>query len=250
MRTVWALVAMMALAACSPGEQASATPDKSDAKANAPLPEDRLPEDSGPDAANRFLTSLTNPPQAGPWHPRDACIDQPGALEFREQLAAAVIARDTDALEALSAKDIVLDFGGGSGVGELKKRLGQADSGLWTALANLLPLGCAAGADGSLTMPWYFAQDIPLDDPYFGMMVKGVNVPVRAAPTADAKVIETISWDAIEVQSDPAAFAKVKLHDGRNGYIEAAKLRAIIDYRLIAERKDGAWKLTAFVAGD
>jgi hypothetical protein len=248
MRGLLAGLALVALAGCSSGDEASAAPEKSDLA--APLPEEALPEDATPDTAHKYLTSLTNPPQTGPWHPRDECIDQPGALAFREKLAAAVLARDADALVALSAKDIMLDFGGGAGTSELKKRLAASDQYLWKALQNLLPLGCAVGADGSLTVPWYFAQDIPLDDPYFGMMVKGVDVPVRDAPKPDAKVIRKISWDAVEVQSDPAVFAEVKTGDGKKGYIETAKLRAIIDYRLVAEKHDGEWKLTALVAGD
>jgi hypothetical protein len=248
MKGLLAGLALVALGGCSSGDKASAAPEKPEA--NAPLPEDALPEDATPDTAQKYLTSLTNPPQAGPWHPRDECVDQPGALEFREKLAAAVLARDADAFVALSAKGIMLDFGGGAGTAELKKRLAASDHYLWKALQNLLPLGCAAGSNGELTMPWYFAQDIPLDDPYFGMMVKGVNVPVRDAAKPDAKIIRTISWDAVEVQSDPGVFAEVKTGDGKTGYIETAKLRAIIDYRLIAEKQADGWRLTALVAGD
>ena len=231
MRNMLAGLVLAALAGCSAGDQASAAPEK-------------------PDAAHRFLAALIDPPQKGPWHPRDECTSQPGAQAFREKLAAAVLARNADALAALADKDIVLDFGGGHGVAELKKRLAEPDRSLWSTLASLLPLGCAANPEGSLTMPWYFAQDIGVDEPYLGMIVRGIDVPVYAAPQAGAKPIAQLSWDAVEVQSDPAAFAKVRLRDGRTGYMEAAKLRAIVDYRLIADKRAGGWKLTAFVAGD
>lgn len=248
MRGLLAGLALVALAGCSSGDDASAAP-KAGASDAAALPEDSLPEDATPDTAQKYLTSLTNPPQTGPWHPRDACIDLPGALEFREELAAAVLTRDADALVELSSKDVMLDFGGGAGAAEFKKRLTGKDDYLWKALQNLIPLGCAA-VDGSLNMPWYFAQDIPVDDPYFAMMVKGVNVPVRDAPKADAKVVRQISWDTIELLKDPGAFAEVKTRDGKTGYIETAKLRSLIDYRLIAEKQGDEWKITAFVAGD
>jgi hypothetical protein len=248
MRTLLTGLALVALAGCSSGDEASAPP-KADASGAAALPEDSLPEDATPDGAHKYLTSLTNPPQTGPWHPRDACVDLPGALEFREKLAAAVLARDADALVALSSNDVMLDFGGGAGAAEFKKRLTGKDDYLWKALQNLIPLGCAA-VDGSLNMPWYFAQDIPVDDPYFAMMVKGVNVPVHDAPKADAKAIGQISWDTVELLKDPGVYAEVKLRDGKTGYIETAKLRSLIDYRLIAERRGEEWKITAFVAGD
>jgi hypothetical protein len=37
---------------------------------------------------------------------------------------------------------------------------------------------------------------------------------------------------------------------GQTGYIEAAKLRSALDYRLLASRTGGALKIDAFVAGD
>jgi len=248
MRGLLAGLALVALAGCSSGEEASAAPETADTA--IALPENALPEDATPDAAQKYLSSLTNPPQAGPWHPRDDCIGEAGALEFREKLAAAVLAQDADAVLALSAKDVMLDFGGGSGAAEFKKRLGESDRALWKALRNLIPLGCAIGSDGSLTLPWYFAQDIPIDDPYLGMIVRGANVPLLDAPKADAKVLKRLSWDVVELQKDPGTYAEVKTADGKAGFIEWAYLRAIIDYRLIAEKRDGEWKITAFVAGD
>src|SRR5262245_38505574 len=152
MRGLLAGLALVALAGCSSGEDASAAPGQADTA--AALPEDALPEDATPDSAQKYLTSLTNPPQSGPWHPRDECQAEPGALEFREKLTAAVLAQDADAVVALSASNIMLDFGGGAGAAEFRKRLGEPDRVLWKALANLLPLGCALGEDGSLTMPW------------------------------------------------------------------------------------------------
>lgn len=247
MRALLAGLALITLAGCSSGEEASAKPDKADAA--GALPEDSLPEDATPDTAQKYLTSLTNPPQAGPWHPRDTCTDIPGALEFREKLAAAVMTQDADGVAALAAKDILLDFGGGAGIPELKKRLSEPDRVLWKALQNLIPLGCAS-PDGSLTMPWYFAQDISVDDPYFAMIVKGENVPLRDAPKTDGKVLKQVSWDAVELLKDPGVFAEVKTKDGKTGFIETAKLRSLIDYRLVAEKRGDEWKLTAFVAGD
>ena len=241
-------LALVALMGCSQ-EAEDKSPDDKPTAAATQAEEDVLPEDATPDAAQKYLTSLTNPPQAGPWHPRDDCAAEPGALEFREKLAAAVLTQDADALAALSAKDIKLDFGGGGGIAELRKRLAAKDQFLWKALANLIPLGCDMNTEGGLTLPWYFAQDIPVDDPYVSMIVRGVDVPLLDAPKADAKVLARLSWDVVELQSDPGVFAEVKA-GGKKGYVAAGKLRALIDYRLLADKQSDGWKITALVAGD
>lgn len=241
-------IALLALAGCSASDDGAAK-DEGKSSAASGLP-GNLPEDATPGVAQRYLTSLTNPQQAGPWAPRDGCIAEPGALEFREKLAAAVLAKDADALAALADANIKLDFGGGGGTAELKKRLSDPDQALWKALTNLVPLGCALNPEGGLTVPWYFAQDMKLDDPYLSMVVRGVDVPLLDAPKADAKIVKRLSWDVVEVQNDPGAYAEVKAADGKKGFVEADKLRSIIDYRLLADKGADGWKLSAFVAGD
>lgn len=197
------------------------------------------------------------PQQAeGPYAPRDECTDQPGASEFLANLRSAVEARDSAAFAALAAEDIRLDFGGGGGKETLIQRLEADDGALWDEAAEILELGCAS--DGAtLTMPWYFAQDIPVE-PFAGAVVTGENVPLRNAPAADAPAIARISWDAVEV--DPASsqdseFAEVTWDapggEGEvEGHIERSNLRGIVDYRIGAARRNDRWRMTYFIAGD
>jgi hypothetical protein len=189
----------------------------------------------------------------GTYAPRDDCGELDGAHAFRTALAAAVEARDAEALVALADPDIKLDFGGGQGTAELRKRLADPDYRLWDELEQVLPLGCAANSQDVFTLPWYFAQDFGELDSFSGMIVMGEDVPLRAAPRGDAEVLERISWDAVELQGylgDEDAFVLVADDRGREGYIARANLRSLIDYRLIAERAAGKWAITAFVAGD
>lgn len=199
----------------------------------------------------------TPPQQAqGPYAPRDECLDEPGAGEFLANLRKAVEARDSDALIALSAEDVFLDFGGGTGTELLRERLAAEDGYLWDALSQILTLGCAS--DGArITMPWYFAQDIPID-PYMGAIVMAQDVPLRASPVDDAEVVAQLSWDAVEALEglrDDERFLKVSWMDPGTeelveGYIEADTLRSIIDYRIGASRRNNRWRITNFVAGD
>ena len=189
----------------------------------------------------------------GPYAPRDTCHDLPGAEAFREKLAEAVMARDADAFVALAAEDIKLDFGGGTGRAELKKRLTSKDWMLWDELDQLLELGCAANQQGGITIPWYFEQHIDKVDASNGMLVTGENVPLLSAPDPKSKVLKPISWDVVTLGTlapdDP--YQAVTTADGKTkGYIATDKLRSLLDYRLMATQRNGKWSIVTLVSGD
>jgi hypothetical protein len=188
----------------------------------------------------------------GKWAPQDTCAEVEGADQFRERLAAAIAARDADALVALAADDIMLDFGGGAGSTELRKRLNDKSWDLWSELDELMGLGCSANAQGGITIPWYFDQDFGDVDAVSGWLVMGENVPVLATPDPGSRPITTISWDIVEIAAlDPERkFQQVELSDKATGFIATDKLRSVIDYRLIASSRNGRWRITSFVAGD
>src|SRR5688500_16321625 len=97
---------------------------------------DDAPAEQVAEAAAEVVAPAEEPaPLAkGEWAPRDECGKVEGAVAFRQRLAAAVEGRDADALIALAAEDIQLDFGGGAGTAELRARLADASSGLWHEL--------------------------------------------------------------------------------------------------------------------
>lgn len=218
---------------------------------------EKAPSEKLKDAAEDFVENATGtaPPQLaeGKWAPRDECAALPGASAFRESLATAVEARDADGLAALAASDVKLDFGGGAGAGELKSRLMHPDRSLWDELDDLLDLGCAASGNGSITIPWYFAQDLGDVDSYSGMIVTGEKVPLRAEPSPKAAALEEISWDVVTLEDGlhpDEDYQKVKSADGNSGFIRTAKLRSLLDYRLLASSRNGKWSITSLVAGD
>ena len=216
--------------------------------------QDDAPADEVVAAAEEIVdpAAVATPLAEGPWAPRDTCAEVEGADQFRERLAAAVAARDADAVVALAADDIKLDFGGGEGTAELRSRLEDDSWDLWEELDALMALGCAANEQGGITIPWYFDQDIGDADPYFAMLVTGEGVPLYERPDAASRQLATVSWDLAEIASlDPAsAFQRVELADGKVGFIATDKLRSLIDYRLTASSRNGRWHITSFVAGD
>jgi hypothetical protein len=188
----------------------------------------------------------------GPYAPRDTCGDLEGAGAFRRNLAEAVRLRDADAFVALAAEDIKLDFGGGSGRAELRKRLTSDEWNLWRELDELLALGCAVNKQGGLTIPWYFEQKTTGVDPMAGMIVTGEEVPLRSSPEEEGTPLRTISWDVVEIGSlrPDATYQQVTTTEGEQGFIATDKLRSLIDYRLSATRRNSRWSIVSLVAGD
>ena len=219
---------------------------------------ERAPSDSVKQAAETIVKQVdgsASPAKTakGAYAPRDECANKPGATEFRRALAAAVEARDAEAVAALAAPDVKLDFGGGAGRDELRRRLSAKDAPLWDELEALLELGCADNRQGGITMPWHFAQDIGGVDPMMGMIVIGENVPLLDAPAEDAKPVAHLSWAAVELTGglQPAApYQKVSTVDGETGFVASDKLRSLLGYRMIASSRDGKWSFTTLVAGD
>lgn len=234
-------VCIVALAACS--------------GASEPEAQERTPDIA---AAEAVLSRHAGSEASGPFAPQDDCGVLKGAWEFRVKLADAVLARDADALVALAAPDILLDFGGGEGPDTLRSRLSDPEWNLWPAFEAVLPLGCASDlSDGqtSFTLPWYFVQEPAGIDSYSAMLVLGEDVPLLSQPRVDAQVVTRLSWDVVSL--DPAefdgeltAFARVETLDGKSGWIAEDSLRSWIDYRLIAERLEDGWQMSVFVAGD
>ncbi len=235
----FAAAACFALAGCGEGQEAASNIE-------------REAEDTGEQ------TSETLPAHpVGQYAPRDECRDQPGASEFLNGLERAVAARDADGLLALAKEDVFLDFGGGSGKELLRERLADEDYDLWSALDELMTLGCAS--DGQrLVLPWYFDQEIsPVHDAYGSYVVTGNDVPLYAS--ADRQdVLTTLDWDMVslvaflEISDEPqdAPRRLIQLENGTRGYVASDRLRSLIDYRIGVVRGDGRWRIQNFIAGD
>ncbi len=203
-------------------------------------------------SASLSAAPLRNTP--GRFAPRDECARVPGAAAFRAALASAVQRRDADALVALAAADVTLDFGGGSGKAELRKRLRGAQAAeLWRELAGVLALGCAV-QERQLVLPWFFAQDLGDTDPFEVWLVAGTDVQIFPSESAIIKPIGRLSWQLVKpvgnIEAD-APFQHVQIVGGElTGYVPSAMLRSQIGYRLVAKRVGRNWRIGAFIAGD
>ncbi len=88
----------------------------------------------------------------------------------------------------------------------------------------------------------------------------GKDVNLRSKPQADAPVVDTLSYNIVQIElensvrdknkPDSYTWVKVNTLGGKKGFVQAKYVRSPIDYRAIFEKKNGKWKMTAFIAGD
>lgn len=257
MRYIGTLTLAIFLASCGsdrePTEAPSGGPEPSAVPSETPAP---VATASDPDPTKRaalWLDENTEPRQQGRYAPRDECATLPGARAFREKLAAAVLARDAEAIAGMAVPDVRLGFGGQDGRARLLQKLKAADGALMSELEQLLPLGCAGTDGGGLTIPWYFAQNFGDTDSYSAMLTTGTDIPLLATANSGAAVRQRLSWDIVSLEGGlkpGAAFQQVRTAKGQKGYIATAQLRSLLDHRLLAVRQGEEWKITALLAGD
>jgi len=185
--------------------------------------------------------------------PVDRCASAPGFTAFREELLGVVARKDVERLLALSDENIMLSFGGDFGREAMRKMWEldrPAGSLIWQELGEALKLGCAMSEGGAVVPS--MATTLPANEDAFEVMIAVKPGPLRAAPNDRARAIATLDWDLVSIgEWDPDnRWARIRLRDGRTGYVRTDAVRSPIDYRAIFERKDGKWKMRAFVAGD
>ena len=192
--------------------------------------------------------------QVGKLMPADEAVRDPEFFAFRAQLQAAVARHDAEAVLAAADPKIRTSFGTGGGIDELRKqwKLPSAGSKLWDELGTVLAFGGAFQGTGLFSAPYVFARWPEPFDSFEHVAVLGTNVRVRAEPGPNGKILASLSFDVVKLAA-PAAdseWTKVKLRDGRTGYVSSRYVRSPVDYRALFNKVGGRWRMTAFVAGD
>ena len=204
---------------------------------------------------------LAAPPEAGSrvlrLPPVDQCAADPSFAAFRDALLAAIGRRDRDALLAIVADNIEVDFGGGAGRDYFASawQLDRPEtSRLWDELGAALRLGCARDPEGEdyYSPSMFVAGEGVFEDPFTAAVAIRPGAELRAAPEASAALVATLDWDVVTVPEwdGEAAWQRVVRADGRGGYVRSEDLRSPIDYRAAFQRVDGRWRMVAFIAGD
>jgi hypothetical protein len=186
--------------------------------------------------------------------PVDQCSRDASFKAFHSSLKQAVAKRDGTAFMKLVALDVLVNFGGDNGHATFAKQweIGSAKSELWKQFDAILPLGCAR-VEQARVIPSLAGQfDSDEDADVFELaVVVSAGAKLRKTLAKDSAAIATLSWDVVRpIANEGETQTKVRLKDGREGWLWAKEVRAPIDYRATIEKRKGKWMITAFVAGD
>ena len=187
--------------------------------------------------------------------PVDEAAQQPDFFTFRAQLQRAIATRDTAALLAAVHPDIKNSFGGDDGIAQFRNRWAiESDAGpLWDELGTVLALGGAFHDADTFVAPYVFARWPEEFDAFEHLAIVGSRVRVRAAASASAEVVDSVSFAILPVATPrtPAKAGWTAVRVGRRvGYVASGYARSPIAYRAIFAKGEGAWRLVTFVAGD
>ena len=185
----------------------------------------------------------------------DTCGNDPSFVEYRTRLSMAIERKDVAALRPLVADDVrnslgYVDSHGWSAFVRTWELDQPPDSELWSELAEVLSLGCEEVGDQRIA-PGNFTKTGEYNEPLVYVAVNE-GAALRSRPDDAAPVVMALDShvliDAGEV--GPEGWLKVRLTNGRPGYVRATDARSAIDYRAGFEKRDGRWIMTIFLAGD
>lgn len=249
-------VALLLVAACGPRDTATspAATDTTLPTSSSTMTDTAAPATPTPERPAEDVPPADDRPRL---LPIDRAADDPTFLAYRQQLLAAVKAKDTAALEKLVDPNVRTSFGDGGGWAEFRRHwnLPAADSKLWNELETILRMGGSfAGPAGSprFCAPYVYS-DWPDDvDAFEYLAVIDKNVPLRERAAEGAPLVAEMDFDI--VKSLDHDFQKpwrhVQLADGRQGWVRSDKVRSSIQYRACFQKADGEWKMNLLVAGD
>ncbi|MEQ9258350.1 MAG: hypothetical protein RIG84_04560 [Roseovarius sp.] len=218
------------------------------------------------------VLALAAPFAAGAQELKAMPVDEAGEntefAAYRDVLLAAVVKRDVEAVLSMASEDVRLSFGGDGGQAALRAFLEVDPESFeparrheapamrernWADLETVLRMGGRFDGAERFIAPYTFGAEMPEGvDPFEVMYVTGSGVALRDRPIRFADVVGRLDHDVVR-QVDwvsGTAYVEVALADGTQGFVHGEYLRAPVDYRAIFERREGAWKLVAFVAGE
>ena len=218
---------------------------RTDAPVRTPAPQP-APQPAAPSA----------PEVEGPeLRPVDEAALDPSLVEFRRELLDAIRRRDRAMLEAALHPNIQTSFGDGGGIEAFKEKWKGEE--IWGVLEAVLKNGGTWQKTGDVPRfwaPYVYSAWPESEDAFESLAVIADNVPLREAADPNSNVMGMLRWDIVKRTGSPspasaAPFMKVRIADGREGWVETKYLRSPIDYRAGLVKTD-SWKIEALVAGD
>lgn len=195
--------------------------------------------------------------------PVDQAAQDPKFLEFRDNLLSAVRRRDVEAVVAVAAEDIKLSFGGGYGRDQFRQNLVADDNGeggsYWAELEWALKLGGVFNGDPGDDRGRQFctpyvsctgSHQCGDCDPFETLVAVNDRAPVYATADSESAILTHLSYDVVTLIDYSSPRQRIRLEDGRIGYVAFPDFRSPIGYRAYFEKREGRWQMRIFIAGD
>lgn len=198
--------------------------------------------------------------------PVDQAAQDPSFLAFRTKLIAAAERKDAAFILGILDPKIELSFGGEAGIADFKRiwKINSKNSPFWREFLQVIKNGGkwrkGDKSEKTFYAPYSF-DGFPEDlDAFVYHVIFGSKVNLRKRPDPNSEIIAGLSYNIVTVESDPdteagkiresRGWSKVKSLGGISGWVKNQFVRSPIDYRAGFEKKRGAWKMVAFIAGD
>ncbi len=183
-------------------------------------------------------------------------------ISFRQKLIEVVKNQELKSLVGILDPNITSSFGGDGGIKEFKEmwKLDSPKSEFWNEMLTVITNGGVFSDKNTFSAPYSFDR-FPEDlDAFEHQIIFGSNVNLRSQPNNSSKLISQLSYNIVKVDYEKSVKDKrkeekylwfmVETLGGKKGFVDSKYVRSPIDYRAVFEKKNGKWKMTAFVAGD
>lgn len=176
---------------------------------------------------------------------------------FRNALTRAVARRDAAFILRIATDDIRYsygDSGGRDGFAEYWGLARPATSRLWGELGEALRLGCTFDEGLNVVMPsMNQVGDEDMDTDYQALLVAvRPGAALRAGPSDRSRILARLRWNVVTLEDRDShrPWERVRLADGRRGYIRRSLFRGFSETSAYFVKQDGRWRMAAFIAGD
>lgn len=188
---------------------------------------------------------------------------------YRNAFLDSVVRRDIDAILGMTSERVHLSFGGHAGHADFRENLTVSPERIseeyqheiprmraeyWGALEDVLRMGGRFAENRTAFYAPYTDTVRPPEDydPFSTYFITGQRVAMRDRPIRWGTLIDRLDYDIVTVLEggEGTRYRKVRLADGRIGFVHSDYLRSQVDYRAEFRLEDGGWKLTRFIAGD
>jgi hypothetical protein len=198
--------------------------------------------------------------------PIDEARQDASFFAFRTKLIEAVKKRDTKYLLGVVDPRIRNTFGEDDGIRYFKKtwKIESPKSEFWDKFTPVIGNGgvfSSVGRTKLFSAPYtYTSFPEDLDNVEYAAIFGG-EVNLRERPDVKSKALGLLSHNIVKVDYQNSvplsekekyrySWLRVETLGGRRGFVKAEYVRGPLDYRAVFEKKNGRWKMTAFIAGD